>query len=99
MTEQTLTRQARGRPGPDSIDDDVEAAGQAEVAAGLYHDRLPVVGMTVAEIRASFGDRLDIHPNAVAVLDGERVSDETRVGPRQRLAFVRFSGEKGRGRS
>ena len=31
MTEQTLTRQARGRPGPDSIDDDVEAAGLNDV--------------------------------------------------------------------
>lgn len=102
MSEQTMTRSSRQRLGPDPIDDsnDVwapdQSPGLADVGTGLYLERLPVVGMTVADIRTTFADRLDIHPEATAVLDGERITDEsTRIGAGQHLAFVRYSGEKG----
>ncbi len=102
MSEQTITRSPRPRPGPNPIDDsnDVwateQSPGLADVGTGLYLERLPVAGMTIADIRTTFADRLDIHPESTAVLDGERITDEsTRIGPRQHLAFVRYSGEKG----
>ena len=73
-----------------------EPAGLAQVSTGLYTERLPVAGMTIAAIRQTFGDRLDIDPNAQPVLDGAAVPDESiRVEPGQNLAFVRHAGEKG----
>ena len=100
MTEQTRTR-SREQTDP-ALDDfnDIwephETTGLVQVATGLYSERLPVAGMTVAAVRESFADRLDIDPQALAVLDGEAVNDEsTTVRAGQQLAFVRFSGEKG----
>jgi hypothetical protein len=51
--------------------------------------------MNVSEVRRRFQDRLDIHPEAIALLDGNPVDDTTRVGAGQMLMFVRPSGEKG----
>ncbi len=100
MTEQTRTAGQRQGPDPADATDDVwspePAVGFADVGTGLYLERLPVAGMTVTDIRETFADRLDIHPEATPVLDGERVTDESvRVGPGQHLAFVRYAGEKG----
>ena len=73
-----------------------ESPGLAEVSTGLYTERLPVAGMTIEAIRLMFGDRLDIDPQAQAVVDGTAVPDEsTRVEPGQNVAFVRHAGEKG----
>ena len=79
------------------FDDMPEApVGMVEVAHGTYSERLPAANMTVGEVRARFGDRLDIHPNAQARLDGHPVSDDTTLRAGQLVNFVRPSGEKGR---
>lgn len=73
-----------------------EEHGLVQVGTGLYSERLPAAGMTVAAIRETFADRLDIDPGAQPVIDGQVVNDEsTRLQPGQRLAFVRHAGEKG----
>lgn len=101
MTEQTRTHQARTESPPPGgagtlFPDDEESAGLVQVGTGLYTERLPVAGMSVAAVRETFADRLDIDPNAQPVIDGRVVTDEsTRIEPGQRLAFVRHAGEKG----
>ena len=77
------------------FDDVAAAAGMATVSHGPYAERLPVAELPVAEVRRRFQDRLDIHPEAIALLDGNPVDDATRVGEGQMLMFVRPAGEKG----
>lgn len=70
-------------------------AGLATVIHGTYAEALPVAEMSVGEVRRRFGDLLDIHPQANAVLDGVPVGDEARIEAGQNLMFVRRAGEKG----
>jgi hypothetical protein len=65
------------------------------VSSGPYLEQLPVRGMRVSEVRERFGDRLDIDPQAQAILDGQPVSDETVIQAGQVLMFARRAGEKG----
>ncbi|MHC4430058.1 MAG: hypothetical protein ACYS0D_15875 [Planctomycetota bacterium] len=66
------------------------------VGSGLFYERLPVAGLTIAEIRERFADRLDIDPAATAVVDGDAVDDEgTVVRSGQMLTFFQQAGEKG----
>ena len=104
MTERITPQRDRETPGgppPGSlagtIGPDADGDPSVIVSSGLYHERLPLANTAVAEIRRRFGDRFDIDPNAVAVIDGEPVDDEagTRVRSGQLVAFVRPSGEKG----
>ena len=60
-----------------------------------YTEELPVGEMSVREIRDRFRDRFDIHPEAIAYVDGHGVDDDTIVHEGQRLMFMRRSGEKG----
>ena len=85
-----------GGPGAGLFDDEPAAAGLATVTHGAYAEQLPVAEMTVAEVRQRFRDRLDIHPQALALIDANFVDDSTRVRAGQLLTFVRPSGEKGR---
>ena len=66
------------------------------VAHGPFHEPLPVVGMTVGEIRARFRDVLGLQPGLGAILDGRNVGDEVVVRAAQVLAFINPVGEKGR---
>jgi hypothetical protein len=68
----------------------------AMVTHGPYAEALPVAEMTVSQVRSRFQDRLDIHPEAMAMLDGNPVDDATTVRAGQTLMFMRQSGEKGR---
>jgi len=84
-----------GAPGGAGIFDDGGTGGSVDVAHGPYRESLPVGEMTVAEVRRRFQDQLDIHPEAVALLDGHEVDDATRLRNGQMLMFVRPAGEKG----
>ena len=87
-------------PGPASgIFDDPfgdAAGGMATVSHGTYVEQLPVAQMTVGHVRSRFRDRMDIHPDAHALLDGDPVDEDTVVRTGQTLTFVRPAGEKGR---
>jgi len=70
-------------------------AGLATVIHGTYAEALPVAEMSIAQVRRRFGDLLDIHPEATAVLNGVPVDDDATVEAGQNLMFVRRAGEKG----
>ena len=74
---------------------DAEAAGMATVHHGAYVEQLPVANMTVGEVRERFRDRLDIHPEAQAVMGGSFVGDDRSVLAGEVVTFVRPAGAKG----
>ena len=84
-------------PGSDFFGDSEPAQGGETVLVshGTFAEELPVGGMTVAQVRSRFRDRLAIHPQAIALLGGHAVDDDTIVGQGQVLTFVRPAGEKG----
>jgi len=93
-----LGRIEGGSPPGDPFSDGSDATGftgTVDVTHGTFRESLPAGNMTVGEVRRRFRDRLDIHPEAVAILAGVRVGDDTRVRAGQLLMFVRQGGEKG----
>jgi hypothetical protein len=78
------------------FDDPGAGSGTATVTHGPFAEVLPVAEMTISQVRNRFQDRLDIHPEALAMLDGNPADEDTRVQAGQTLMFVRPSGEKGR---
>jgi hypothetical protein len=95
------TRQAQqvvpggGQTNDDFFDDPDGGRDMASVSHGPYVEQLPVANLSVSQVRERFEDRLDIHPEAVALLDGNPVDDATTVRAGQTLAFIRPAGEKG----
>ncbi len=79
--------------GSDFFDD--TTGRTATVGSNLYWEDLPVVGMTVEQVRTQFRGMLDIAPDARAILDGQPVDESATVRVGQRLIFQRVSGEKG----
>jgi hypothetical protein len=82
-------------PGSGFFDDPETGARTVTVTHGAFSEELPVAEMTVSEVRSRFGDRLDIHPQALGIIDGSPVGDDTTIRAGQTLMFVRLSGEKG----
>lgn len=96
MDEQQRPRvREHGGGGAGGFGGDGGGGGTVDVAHGPYRESLPVAEMSVAEVRRRFQDMLDIHPEAVALVDGNEVDDATRLRAGQMLMFVRPSGEKG----
>lgn len=87
--------------GADSFSDDfaantaVATEGQVEVIHGVYAHSLPLSGMTVGQARTELADRMNIHPESIAVVDGNEAGDDTILGEGQVLNFVKHAGEKG----
>jgi hypothetical protein len=90
------TEQSPAYRGPGYFDDDDVSGGLVTVLHAPYTEQLPVGEMSVRAVRERFTDRLDIHPDAVAFVDGNQAVDDTIVHEGQRLMFMRPSGEKGR---
>ncbi len=97
MQERKRTRQQSLELGGSFFDnqEEEESGGLVTVLHAPYTEQLPVGEMSVREVRERFRDRLDIHPEAVAFVDGDQVDDDTVVHEGQRLMFMRPSGEKG----
>ena len=98
-------RTERTRPetfatGPEPFSDDfgtgtATATGRVDVIHGVYAHSLPLAGMSVAMARVELEDRLNIAPEAVAVVDGVEVGEEELLREGQVLNFVSPAGEKG----
>ena len=97
MQERTRQQARLADPGAGGgfFDDAGAATGTVVVSHGPYREALPAAEMTIRDVRRRFQDNLDIHPEAVALLDGDEVDDTTRLRAGQMLMFIRPSGEKG----
>lgn len=97
MPELPIRRERPGGRGPGpSVFDAQDGGGQmATVTHGPYAEELPVAGITVAQIRTRFRDRLDLDPEATAVIDGNDAGEDATLRSGQLLMFMRRAGEKG----
>ncbi len=87
--------------GPSPFDDSYTATatltgGNVNVIHGCYGHSLPLAGMTVGEARAELEERMNIDPDAVALLDGDGAAEDAVLVEGQVLTFVKHAGEKGR---
>jgi len=87
--------------GPGTFSDEFAAGtavaeGHVEVIHGVYAHSLSLAGITVGQARVELADRMNIDPDAIAVVDGTEVPDDTILGEGQTLNFVKHAGEKGR---
>jgi hypothetical protein len=69
--------------------------GRVEVIHGVYAHSLPLAGLTVLQARTELEERMNIDPEALAVVDGVEVRADTILKEGQVLNFVRHAGEKG----
>ncbi len=85
--------------GPDLGDDDFATAtlaeGSVDVIHGVYAHSLPLAGMTVRQARSELTERMNIAPDALAVVDGIESSEDYVLHEGQVLNFVKPAGEKG----
>lgn len=68
------------------------------VQHGIHAGAYPVVGMTVAQARATLSPLMNIDPAAIAILDGYPVADEQShmiTTADELLAFVKSAAAKG----
>lgn len=82
---------APGAPLPPQI----EGGGRVRVLYGIHALSVAVAGKRVSEVREILGQALNISPRAVALVDGQEVSETHILLPGQHLEFVRLAGEKG----
>jgi hypothetical protein len=88
--KETKARGARISPTPQ-----VEVGGQVRVLYGIHALSVGVAGKTVGEVREALGQAFNISPRAIALVDGQEVSESHILLPGQHLEFVRQAGEKG----
>jgi len=76
-------------------DGPVRQNGAVHVIHGIYTHSFPLVGMTVAQARSALSERLNVAPDAMAVVDGNPATEDTVLVHGQTLNFVKHAGEKG----
>src|SRR5437660_10597881 len=106
MSRKELTmRTERTRPetfasGPEPFSDDfatgtATASGRVDVIHGVYAHSLPLAGMTVRQARLELEERMNIAPEAVAVVDGVEAGEDAVLRQGQVVNFLTPAGEKG----
>lgn len=100
MPTETLAPE-RVTTGPTPFSDDfapvavAPRTGRVDVIHGVYAHSLPLAGMSVRLARLELEDRMNIAPEAVAVIDGVEVDEEEVLRENQVLNFISPAGEKG----
>ena len=101
MATETL-REERVGVGPAPFSDefggrDSASTKRVQVIHGVYAHSLPLVGMSVQQARLELEERMNIHPESLAVIDGVEVQEEEEILLRENqvLNFVSPAGEKG----
>jgi hypothetical protein len=94
------TRPADFAGGPTPFNDEFTSAtvrrdGRVDVIHGVYAHSLPLAGLTVRQARAELQERMNIAPDALAVVDGTEANEDTILREGQVLNFVKPAGEKG----
>ena len=85
----------QGPSGDDFAAGTATRSGRVDVIHGVYAHSLPLAGMTIRQARAELTDRMNIGPEAVAVIDGAEADEEEVLREGQVLNFVTPAGEKG----
>ncbi|MGE0607272.1 MAG: hypothetical protein AB7O62_09280 [Pirellulales bacterium] len=98
--ERNRQHEQTGGTGPDPFSDGFSAGtalseAQIQVIHGVHAHSLPLLGRTVGQARAELSERMNIAPDAVAVIDGNTVPEDTVLAEGQVLTFVKHAGEKG----
>jgi hypothetical protein len=70
-------------------------SGRVEVIHGVYAHSLPLAGMTVRQARTELEERMNIDPEALAVVDGQETTEDSVLREGQVLNFLTPAGEKG----
>lgn len=70
-------------------------SGRVNIIHGVYAHSMPLAGRTIREAREELEDRMNIAPEAVAVVDGLEVGEEEILRENQVLNFLSPAGEKG----
>jgi hypothetical protein len=99
-TEKVRSEKLTTGPAPFSDEFDTGTAtatrsGRVDVIHGVYAHSLPLAGMTIAQARAELEERMNIHPEALAVVDGTEADEEEVLRENQVLNFITPAGEKG----
>ena len=88
-------RKQIGAPGGRIAAPPAEVVGTVRVVYGIHALSVGVAGRTVSEVRVVLGQAMNISPRAIALVDGQEVSERQILLPGQHLEFVRQAGEKG----
>ena len=96
MRNETLLPE-RVNAGPAPFSDEFAPArtGRVDVIHGVYAHSLPLAGMTVRQARTELEERMNIDPEALAVVDGLETEEESVLREGQVLNFLTPAGEKG----
>jgi Mg-chelatase subunit ChlI len=73
-----------------------DVVGKVRVVYGIHALSVGVAGKTVSEVRVALGQAMNVSPRAIALVNGQEVSESQILLPGQHLEFVRQAGEKGR---
>jgi hypothetical protein len=71
------------------------AVGEVSVAYGVHAHNFPLAGLRIRDARAQLEERMNIAPDAAAVVDGNEADEDVILGEGQVLTFVQPAGEKG----
>ncbi len=74
----------------------VPEKGKVRVIYGIHSLEAAVAGKTVAEVRKALSQALNIHPAAIAIVNGQEVAGNYILHDGEVLEFVRLAGEKGK---
>ena len=96
--EQLLPERLQTGPAADDFGGGTATAtrsGRVDVIHGVYAHSLPLAGMTVRQARTELEERMNIDPEALAVVDGSETLEDTVLREGQVLNFLTPAGEKG----
>ncbi|MBW8004187.1 MAG: hypothetical protein FVQ06_00180 [candidate division NC10 bacterium] len=71
--------------------------GTVKIIYGVHSLEVDIAGRSVAEVRDSLKQALNIGPRAIAIVDGREVMESHILQTGEILEFVRLAGEKGSG--
>ena len=71
------------------------AVGDVSVVHGVYAHDFPLAGLRVRDARSQLEERMNIDPDATAVVDGNEADEDVVLVEGQVLTFVKHAGEKG----
>lgn len=92
----TTSVETRERPKIDDIFKEAdEIAAAVRCVNGANERNMPIMGRTVEWARTNLQHDLNIAPGAAALIDGEKVGEDTVLKEGQTLEFLKESGRKG----